>query len=179
MKISHHTTLLAALFATALLPCTAHAVKSDRDQPVQIEADKVTIDDRNKVHVFEGAVVLIQGSLEIRGDKMVVTQGADGFQSGIATGSSKKPATFRQRREGSDTYIDGEAERIEYDTRAERARLFNRARVSSAGDVVTGEFIEYDAITERYSASAGAGQKGDGRVRAVIQPRAGSEGTKP
>lgn len=173
------TTLYAAVIAAALLPCAAHAVKSDRDQPVQIEADKVTIDDRNKVHVFEGSVVLIQGSLEIRGDKMVVTQGADGFQSGVATGSAKKPATFRQRREGTDTFIDGEAERIEYDTRAERARLFTRARVSSAGDIVTGDFIEYDAITERYSASTAAGQKGEGRVRAVIQPRSGGEDAKP
>ncbi len=173
------TTLYVALLAAALLPCAAHAAKSDRDQPVQIEADKVTIDDRNKVHVFEGAVILVQGSLEIRGDKMVVTQGADGFQSGIATGSASKPATFRQRREGTDSYIDGEAERIEYDTRAERARLFNRARVSSAGDVVTGDFIEYDALTERYSASTASGQKGDGRVRAVIQPRSGGADTTP
>lgn len=172
------TTLQVMLLATMLLPFTAHAVKSDRDQPVQIEADKVTIDDRNKVHVFEGAVILVQGSLEIRGDKMVVTQGADGFQSGVATGSAKRLATFRQQREGSDAYIEGEAERIEYDTRAERARLFNRARVSSGGDVVTGDFIEYDAITERYSASA-TSQGGDGRVRAVIQPRAGGDDKKP
>lgn len=149
------------------------AAKSDREQPVNIEADRVVVDDRNKTHTFEGQVVLTQGSLEIRGDTMVVTQGADGFQTGIATGNATRLATFRQRREGSDIFIEGEAERIEYDTRTERARLFNRARVSSGGDLVTGDFIEYDALTERYTASNTAGAQGDGRVRAVIQPRQG------
>ena len=154
----------------------SHAAKADREQPVNIEADQVIVDDRNKTHTFEGSVVLTQGSLEIRGDKLVVTQGADGFQTGVATGSPQRLATFRQRRDGSDAFIEGEAERIEYDTRAERARLFRQARVSSAGDVVTGDFIEYDALTEKYSATNNSGSAGDGRVRAVIQPRSSGDG---
>lgn len=154
----------------------SHAAKADREQPVNIEADHVIVDDRNKTHTFEGSVVLTQGSLEIRGDKLVVTQGADGFQTGVATGSPQRLATFRQRRDGSDAFIEGEAERIEYDTRAERARLFRQARVSSAGDVVTGDFIEYDALTEKYSATNNSGSAGDGRVRAVIQPRSSGDG---
>ncbi|MBL8443977.1 MAG: lipopolysaccharide transport periplasmic protein LptA [Zoogloeaceae bacterium] len=156
----------------------AHAAKSDREQPVNIEADRVIVDDRNKTHTFEGSVILTQGSLEIKGDKMVVTQGADGFQTGVATGSPNRLATFRQRRDGSDIFIEGEAERIEYDTRAERARLFKQARVSSAGDVVTGDFIEYDALTEKYSATNQSGGSGGGRVRAVIQPRSSGEGSQ-
>src|SRR5690606_31985381 len=113
----------------------------------------VTVDDRNKVHIFEGSVVLTQGSLELRGERLVVTQGADGFQTGIATAPAGGLATFRQKREDSDEYIDGEAIRIEYDTRTEQAKLFERAKVMSGGDVVTGDYIEYDAITENYAAT--------------------------
>ena len=102
------TTVLA--LAGALQPALAE--KADRDQPVNIEADRLTVDDRNKVHIFEGGVILTQGTLVIRGDKLVVTQDAAGFQNGVATAAGKGLATFRQRRDGSTEYVEGEAERI-------------------------------------------------------------------
>ncbi|MBI1905811.1 MAG: lipopolysaccharide transport periplasmic protein LptA [Rhodocyclales bacterium] len=154
---------------------TALAERADREQPVNIEADRVTVDERNKVHTFQGNVVLTQGTLVIRGTKLVVTQGADGFQTGVASGDASKLASFRQKREGRDDYVEGEGERIEYDSRTERAKLLNHARVSSGGDEVRGDYIEYDALTENYAASSlptHDGQPaGDGRVRAVIQPK--------
>lgn len=154
------------------------AERADRSQPVNIEADRLTVDDRTRTHVFEGRVVLTQGSLVIKGDKLVVTQGADGFQTGIATGSGKQLASFRQRREASDDFVEGEAERIEYDSRTERAKLFNRARVSTGGDEVRGHYIEYDALTENYLASSlPSGASGEGRVRAIIQPKGATAGS--
>lgn len=173
--------LLSALLAlSAGFGATAvFAERADRNQPVNIEANRVTVDDRNKVHVFEGDVVLTQGTLVIKGAKLVVTQGADGFQSGVATGGEKRLASFRQKREGSDEYVEGEAERIEYDSRAERARLFNQAHVKSGADEVRGHYIEYDALSENYLVTNEPGAKpaqatGDGRVRAVIQPKSSS-----
>ena len=53
------TTVLA--LAGAFQPALAE--KADRDQPVNIEADRLTVDDRNKVHIFEGGVILTQGCL--------------------------------------------------------------------------------------------------------------------
>jgi lipopolysaccharide export system protein LptA len=165
---------LAAALAAAVLSAPALAEKADRDQPVNIEADRLTVDDRSKTHIFEGNVILTQGTLVIKGDKLVVTQDAAGFQNGVATASGNRLATFRQRREGTTEYVEGEAERIEYDSRSERARLFNRARVTSSGDQVSGHFIEYDAISENYLATnapgSAAGSSG-ARVRAVIQPK--------
>lgn len=168
--------------ALGIAPLTALAERADRDQPVNIEANRVSVDDRNKIHTFEGEVVLTQGTLEIRGAKLVVTQGADGFQTGVATGTEKRPATFRQRREGSGEYVDGEGERIEYDGRNERAKLFNNARVTSGGDEVRGHYIEYDALSENYLVTNQPGAKpaaatGDGRVRAVIQPKSSAGNT--
>ncbi|HAF55427.1 MAG TPA: lipopolysaccharide transport periplasmic protein LptA [Thauera sp.] len=170
--------LLTALFSTAIALAGAsqhaQAEKADRDQPVNIEADRLTVDDRNKVHIFEGNVILTQGTLVIRGDKLVVTQDAAGFQNGVATASGNRLATFRQRRDGSTEYVEGEAERIEYDSRSEKAKLFNRAKVTSGGDQVIGHYIEYDAITENYLATNAPGSKpgtAPSRVRAVIQPK--------
>ncbi len=170
MRLQASTTLLAL----ALLATPALAERADRQQPVNIEANLVTVDDRSKTHIFEGDVILSQGSLQIRGDKLVVTQGADGFQNGVATASGNRLATFRQRREGTNEYVEGEAERIEYDSRTERAKLFVRARVKSGGDEVRGNYIEYDALSENYvvTAAPGSNAQPGGRVRAVIQPKA-------
>lgn len=170
-------TLLTIAIALSAQPALAE--RADRDKPVNIEADRVTVDDRNKVHIFEGTVVLTQGTLTIKGDKLVVTQGADGFQNGVATASAGRLASFRQKREGSNEYVDGEAERIEYDSRAEKAKLFNRAHVRSGGDEVRGNYIEYDAVSENYLVANLPGStpsaSGSSRVRATIQPKGDSK----
>ncbi|MBL8485261.1 MAG: lipopolysaccharide transport periplasmic protein LptA [Rhodocyclaceae bacterium] len=157
------------------------AERADRSKPVNLEADKVTVDDKNKVHIFEGRVSLTQGTLSLRADKLVVTQDPDGFQKGVAYGSSQL-ARFRQKREGRDEWVEGEAERIEYDARSENARFFNRAFVRSGQDEVRGQYIQYDGITENYivtngpNASTVANTGGrDTRVKAVIQPRTKDE----
>lgn len=175
--------LIAAVFGAivgALSP-PAHAERADREQQVNLEADRITIDDQRKVHVFEGRVRLSQGSLLIEAERIVVSQDAAGFQRGIASGA---PARFRQKREGRDEYVSGEAERVEYDAKSERVEFFGKALVRSGADEIRGAYIGYDAREERYLAAAQAPQGGstaaaDGaRVRATIQPRrqeAGSE----
>jgi lipopolysaccharide export system protein LptA len=166
---------LLVLFACATLGSgAALAERADRDKPVHLEASRVTVDDVKRVHVFEGNVVLTQGTLVIRTAKLVVTQDADGFQKGVASGGANGLARFRQKREGRDEYIDGEAERIEYDSRAEKAEFFTRAYVKSGVDEVRGHYISYDGKTEQYlvTSAPGASPASDqGRVTAIIQPK--------
>lgn len=163
------------LLAVALLAVgTAHAEKADRDKPVKLEADRVTVDDIKRTHTFTGNVVLTQGTLVIRTAKLVVKQDVEGFQEGIATGGEGGLAHFRQKREGKDEYIDGEGERIEYAARTEKAEFFVRAYVKSGMDEVRGNFISYDGLTEQYVVTAVPGGRPDapqGRVTAVIQPK--------
>ncbi|MBL8474023.1 MAG: lipopolysaccharide transport periplasmic protein LptA [Rhodocyclaceae bacterium] len=167
---------LASLLLLALA-ANVQAERADRSKPVNLEADKVTVDDKNKVHIFEGRVSLTQGTLTLRADKLVVTQDADGFQKGVAYGSPQL-AHFRQKRDGREDWIEGEAERIEYDANTQSARFFNRARVLSGQDEVRGQYIQYDGVTENYIVTNGpnagtvANSGGrDNRVKAVIQPR--------
>jgi len=159
-----------------LLPFTATAERADRDKPVDLEADKVSVDDAQKVLIFEGNVVLTQGTLVIRATRLVVVQDKAGFQKGTATG---KPARFKQKREGLDSYIEGEAERIEHDTRNDRTEFFINARVKSGGDDVSGNYIAFDGLTERYlvtgtpkgTPGTPTAAPGDTRVRATLQPK--------
>lgn len=177
---------LLALFFLLGMPLSAFAEKADRDKPVNLEADRIVIDDAKKVNVFEGNVQLVQGTLMIRSDKLVVTQDAEGFQNGVATGGPGGLARFRQKREGKDEYVDGEAERIVYDGKAEKAEFFQRARVKSGQDEVRGQYISYDGKNENYLVTGGpAGANAapapgkDHRVRAVIQPKSKAAAGQP
>ena len=166
---------LAAVTALAVglgIPLLASAERADRDKPVNLEADRVDLDDAKKEAVFVGSVTLTQGTLTIKADKIIVKQDAEGFQYGIAYGN---PAHFRQKREGYDEYIEGFSERLEYDGKADKVQMFTNARMQHGGDEVRGDYISYNAVTEFFQVIGGgkSGTTGNpqGRVRAVIQPK--------
>ena len=163
------------LLTLLLTAPSVHAERADREKPVNIESDKLNVDDRNKVQVFEGRVKLVQGTLVLMADKMVVTQDAEGFQKGIATGGKDGLARFRQKREGKNEYIEGEAERIEYDGRNDKAKLFVRAMTRSGLDETHGQYIEYDGYTEQYVVTSGPdasiAKPGDAQVKTTIYPK--------
>ena len=163
-------TLSLCLLAT--LP--AHAEKADRDKPMLVEASKVSIDDAKKIQILEGDVVITKGSMVLKAERVIITEDRYGFQKGTAFSGKKGLAYFRQKREGKDEYVEGEAERIEYDTNTEVAELFHRAWVKSGEDQVKGDYIWYDPVNEKYLVTAGETRTPTGaapRVRAVIQPK--------
>ena len=176
MKPFFRLATLAGIAGVMLAATVARAEKADRDKPVNIEADRVSVDDVKKVQVFEGKVQLVKGTLIIRAERIVVTQDDDGYQRGVATGTASVQPHFRQKREGQDEYIEGEGDRIEHDAKAEKTEFFNRAWVKSGLDEVRGQFISYDAKTENYFVTSGpngtrALPGSTERVRAVIQPK--------
>jgi lipopolysaccharide export system protein LptA len=159
------------------LPATAE--RADRDKPVNLEADRVDLDDAKKEAVFVGAVTLTQGTLTIKADKIIVKQDAEGFQYGIAYGA---PAHFRQKREGYDEYIEGYSERLEYDGKADKVQMFTNARIERGGDEVRGDYIAYDAVTEFYQVRGGGKSAASNpKVHVVIQPKPkpGAPAAKP
>jgi lipopolysaccharide export system protein LptA len=169
-NISH-----SLLLALALLSCTtpAHAERADRNKPLHLESDQVNIDSTNQISTFTGNVVLTQGTLVIRGNKIVVTQDKNGYKHGTATGNL---ANFRQKRDGLDEYVEGYGDRIEYDTGSEIMEIFGHARVKRGQDDVRGEHITYNSKTETFQVSSVATQPvptpgKEQRVRAVIQPK--------
>jgi len=176
-----------ALVVLMLLSATpALAEKADRDKPLLLDAGLLTVDDAKKIRIFTGEVRIAQGSLTILCDKLVVSDDLEGIQSGVATGGPGGLARFRQKREGKDEYIEGEAERIIYDGKAEKTEFFQRAHIRSGRDEVRGQYISYDGKNESYVVSSGpdgskaASSPGPGnRVRAVIQPRKGNDPSPP
>ena len=164
--------LLGSISVGLLTIDLAHAERADRDKPVNIESDRMTADDAKQVAVFDGRVVLTQGTILLRADKLIVRQDKEGFTFAEAVG---QPARFRQKRDGVDEWVDGEAERIEYDGKLDRVELFSRARLNRDKDEVRGNYISYDARTEfvvvQNAKETKAAATKDERVRATFQPK--------
>lgn len=163
-----------AIMSMALMQIhIAQAERADREKPINLEADTVTVDDINQTSVYEGNVILTQGTILLRATKLVVKQDAEGFQHGTAYGN---PASFRQKREGLDEYVEGYGLRIEYDGKKDFVEFFGEARLKRNQDEVRGSYISYDSATEFMKVLGGGKDAASpsnpqGRVRAVIQPK--------
>lgn len=171
---------LALGCSLVLLPA-AHAEKTDKDKPTQIDANRMTSDDARRISIFEGNVVLTKGTILVRADRITVRQDPEGFQISTATGA---PARFRQKRDGKEEWVEGEALSIEIDDKKENIELRSQARILRDKDEVRGDVISVDTRSEFFSAtggkSAASGSNPEGRVRAVIQPKAKDDsGTPP
>jgi lipopolysaccharide export system protein LptA len=174
------STLLPCYAALLLVSSPVLAERADRDKPAHLEASRVTVDDIKRIHVFDGEVVLSQGTLSLRAARMVVTQDTEGYQKVLATNGEGSLVRFRQKREGKEEYVEGEAERVEYDSRKEKVEFFNRAVMKSGADEVRGHYVSYDGITEQFFVTSTPGAKPgspESRVRATIQPKSDKTAT--
>lgn len=172
--------LILSILLLGLTTLAAQAEQADRDKPINLEANTMDVNDATKVSVYQGNVRLTQGTLLILADKLVVKQDSEGFSTGTAYGN---PATFRQKRDGVDEYIEGWAQRIEYDGKRDKVELFVSARVKRGQDEVRGSYIAYDGKTEFFQVKGGQDAVTEtnpkGRVRAVIQPKSKSASSQP
>jgi lipopolysaccharide export system protein LptA len=159
----------------AVVAGTAGAEKADSRKPMNIEADALRYDDLKQVSVFSGNVVLTRGSIIIKGARIEVRQDPQGYQFGVVTAEPGQRAYFRQKRDEGGEYIEGESETIEYDGRADLFKLITNAelrrlRGTQVADVVTGNLIQYNSLTDVFTVD-GSPQKDGGRVRATLTPR--------
>jgi len=163
--------LLPVLLACACACPFARAERADRDKEIVVAADKLTGDDANKTSTFEGGVVITQGTMRMTASRVVMREDAQQFKYYVAHGT---PVTFRQKRDNVDEWIEGYAERAEFDDRNDVLKLFNGARVKSNQNEITGGYITYDMkkeLAEVTGAPPGAkAPEGTGRVKVIILP---------
>jgi len=175
--MSFRVTLLAAATLAAVAP--AHAERADREKEIVVGADKLTADDANRTSTFDGNVVVTQGTMRMTANKVTVKEDAERHKFYVANGA---PVTFRQKRDNVDEWVEGFAERAEFDDRNDVLKLYSRAKVKSNQNEITGDFISYDMRREVAEVSgAPPGQKPppDSRVKVIIlPPKKGAEADK-
>jgi lipopolysaccharide export system protein LptA len=180
--------LIRLCLLAAWLPAAAPAWadKADRAQPMEVGALNLVLDLQRQVLVYTGNVVISQGSMVLRAERVEMRTLADGYRAASATGVAGKPATWRQKREGVDETVEGTADRIEFDGRADTLRFLGngavrRLRSGSVADEITGERILWDNTAEVFRVEGGTVSPTNpgGRVRAVLSPRAEAPASAP
>lgn len=169
----------ALALGLALAAAPARAEKADRTRPIAVESDQDCIVDLQKeTNVCSGNVVITQGTLQIRADRIELRKTADGYQTASAQGSAERPARYRQKRDHVDEYVEGRALRIDYDARANTLRFEGQAsarrlRGAVTADEIQGHVIVWDNAAEAFSVQGGTptATNPSGRVRAVLSPR--------
>jgi len=169
-----------AIAALVALPASAATtpVNSDREKPITFAGDAGDANLQARGGVLSGNVVITQGSLSIRADRIVFKQNPDNSLSATAYGN---PVAIRQKREGFDEYYEGYAQRIEYDGSNNLVELFDRALLKRGQDEIRSNYVSYNTSTEVFKAEGRAGTVPDptgpgARVRGMFQPRSETTG---
>ncbi len=152
------------------LASTARAEKADREKEIVVGADHLTADDANRTSTFEGNVIVTQGTMRMTADKVTVKEDADRHKFYVAYGA---PVTFRQKRDKVDEYIEGYALRAEFDDLNDVVKLYDKARVKSNQNELTGNYIQYDMgreVAEVQGAPPGTSAPPNSRVKVIIVP---------
>jgi lipopolysaccharide export system protein LptA len=171
--------LLAAAFLS-LLSLSASAEKADSLKQAVINFDSLDVDEVTQTRILTGNVVLTRGTLTLQSDRALVTETPEGYMSVTLLSNPGRVATFRQKRDGGpDLWVEGQAERIEYEEREELVKLFSKAVVKELENgrmtnEIVGPFISYDNRREVAAVRndpSGQTKAGGGRGTLIIAPR--------
>ena len=168
--------VLAACAVGIIVAGPAHADKSDREKPINFSADQpAEVDFEHRVGTLRGNVVITQGTMTIRADRIDFKQNADNSLSATAYGN---PVSFRQKKDGSDEYFEGFAQRAVYDGQKQTLELFDRALLKQGSDEIRSNYVSYNSATGIFKAEGrpdAPGVEGPGdRVRGIFQPKSDS-----
>jgi len=165
---------VTALVCAALLYAPiAYGEKADKDKPINFSSDTGGANYEQKTGSLRGNVVLTQGTMTIRADRIDFKQNPDNSISATVYGN---PLSFRQKKDGSDEYYEGYAQRAVYDGQKEFLELFDRALLKQGNDEIRSNYISYNTGTGVFAAEGrpdqpGAAQGPGARVRGTFQPR--------
>ncbi len=140
-------------------------LEDDNEQPIYIDSDTASYDEKNDVSIYTGNVIYTQGSLEVKSDKMTFFLKDGEITKVVAVG---KPARFKQSPGKDKENIHGIGLIGEYYPSTSKLHLIKKAEVWQAGKKTASDLIIYDT---KYSVlTAGDRNSSSTRVHTVFQP---------
>lgn len=163
---------LVLFLITSLWSLCALAIDSDRQAPIEIQADSAKISEAKQTAIYTGNVELNQGTLKITCDQLTVFNSPTGVERVEARGT---PAAYSQKMDAEKPRLDAAAGKIIYLPAKSRIRLEGSAKIKQGGNVFEGQLIEYDLAQQVLMASGQANSTATGdsgqRVRMTLQPQ--------
>lgn len=149
------------------------ALSTDQEQPIEIEANSASLDNQKGLTLYFGDVVIKQGSLTLKAEKVTLTYD-DKRQIDVIiaeTETADAPPVYFEQQLDNKERVKAEARLMEYHAKKDMLHLKKAAKVWKNKDTITGEHIMYDAKAGKITAKgAKPGQNGQGRVKVTIEP---------
>jgi len=153
------------LLAVALLFgfTSAHALKSDRQQPLEVKADTTEGTLGDGTATLRGNVEIRQGSLLIRADVATVERVEGRVRRFELNG---RPVHLNQEIE-AEGLVSAEALKVEYEVATGIVTLTGSADVDHPQYHISGEVLRYDMNIQHFQ---GSGGDAEGRIRIRMEP---------
>ena len=133
----------------AFVASLVFALPEDTNQPIEIEAQSVVVDETTGFNEFSGDVEVRQGSLLLLAELIQVQTENEEVVSMIAKGSLEKPAKYIQSQENQARFVEATATKITYDVNAGMIFLVGNAHLIQGFDSFSGNRLSYDINNDR------------------------------
>ncbi len=151
----------------ALLSPACFGLTGDSTQPIHIESDRAERNEKQGVTIYQGSVIINQGSIRIEADIVSIYNKGDRVQRIVCQGNL---ARYEQRPSRSEAPMIAYAKTIEYSIAADAITLISMASLEHDGATITGDRIQYDLKNEVVKAKGDS--TGRQRIQMVIPPEA-------
>ena len=148
-------------------------LSTDKDQPIELSSNTAVRNEKGGFTIYSGNVVLNQGSLSIRAEKLKVFHASGAATKIIASGT---PAKLRQKPSSDKDIVKAEAFEMIYERNLNLVTLKKQAELKQANSLVKGDRITYSISEEKVIAESN-GNSSENRVN-VILPRELLKGEK-
>ena len=171
--LAHLKPLFAlSLVAALLVAVPAQAEKADRSKPMVFTFDKQGSTDLATQVELIGNVVITQGTMLLQADRVNAKQTPDGYWQLFALSPSEKQVNFRQARDTPGEFVEGVADQVDYDTKADSVRFAGNAVIRiMRGSLVTSQTSAPLLVCNNRTGQCELGAGDNGRGRLMILPR--------
>lgn len=137
------------VFFGIFLSTLAFGLAEDSQQPIEVEADSVIVDESSGFNEFIGNAEVKQGSLRMTADLIQVQTNSEGVETMLAKGTIENPAKYTQSQESQPRFIEATANLITYDVNKGVIFLDGNANLIQGFDSFSGDKLNYDIENDK------------------------------
>ncbi|NDL63536.1 lipopolysaccharide ABC transporter substrate-binding protein LptA [Acerihabitans arboris] len=163
-KIQNNIYNVFAAGALLLASANAMALTDDTNQPINIDSAQQAVDMQTNTVTLTGTVVVKQGSIDIRADKVVITR-PNGEQGKEVVEGYGNPVTFYQLQDNGKP-VKGHAQKVRYELANDFVVLTGDAYLEQLDSNVKGDRITYLVKKQQMEAFSDKGK----RVTTILVP---------
>ncbi|NBI12717.1 lipopolysaccharide transport periplasmic protein LptA [[Haemophilus] felis] len=145
---------------------SSFALKDDANQPINITSDNQSLDMDNRVVNFSDNVVITQGSILIKAQKVVITRPPEKSNKKDTVEAFGEPVTIQQTLDNG-KIVKGKAKKIHYDLTKEFLTLSGNAELHQQDSKIRSHSISYDVKKQQLKANGST----NSRVKTVLIPK--------